>query len=209
MWLCYGAGAPALMPGRKSKGCWHGAQWKGTDDGLAAVVLEGWVGAPAAGAYSRNDAATHRTRWTVPPPFSSGLPGGQTLPLHPRPPEKTSFCRCNREIYTTTRAFERATVRFRVKMTPQALLSLLAASARDTVGDMRKRRRAASIGDETGTARRCLAAAASQQRYARAARCALFQRSLFALAFTHPPPPQAGTLLARRQAPLLAAPLYG
>jgi len=66
MWLCYGAGAPALMPGRKSKGCWHGAQWKGTDDGLAAVVLESWVGAPAAGAYSRNDAATHRTRWTVP-----------------------------------------------------------------------------------------------------------------------------------------------
>jgi len=54
------------MPGRRSKGCWHGAQWKGTDDGLAAVVLEGWVGAPAAGAYSRNDAATHRTRWTVP-----------------------------------------------------------------------------------------------------------------------------------------------
>jgi len=75
MWLCYGAGAPALMPGRKSKGCWHGAQWKGTDDGLAAVVLEGWVGAPAAGAYSRNDAATHRTRWTVPPPSASGKPG--------------------------------------------------------------------------------------------------------------------------------------
>jgi len=54
MWLCYAAaasasGAPALMPERKSKGCWHGAQWKGTD-GLAAVVLESWVGAPAAGA---------------------------------------------------------------------------------------------------------------------------------------------------------------
>jgi len=65
MWLCYDAGAPALMPGRRSRGCWHGAQWKGTD-GLAAVVLEGWVGAPAAGAYSRNDAATHRARWTVP-----------------------------------------------------------------------------------------------------------------------------------------------